>query len=217
MLVVFGQSIELELHRDVLRLAAAMQRHAEPFVRNLHPAYSSLLVTFDPRTISHAELERILRERLRALHEIELPPPRSVEVPVCYDADLGPDAQEVAALHGLDVETVARLHCGPEYRVYFLGFSPGFAYMGGLPSQLATPRLATPRTRVPAGSVAIGGAQTGVYPIASPGGWRIIGRVPLRIFRPEEPQQPLLQMGDRVRFRRIARPEFERLAGGNAT
>jgi len=208
-LVAFGDRLGLDPHRDVLRFTTLMQRAADPFVRNVHPAHASVLVSFDARLVSHAQLETLLRERLRALREIEPPPARAIEIPVCYAPEFGLDSAEVASLHRLTVEEVVRLHSTATYRVDFIGFSPGFPYLSGLPPQLATPRLATPRTRVPAGSVAIGGAQAGIYPLASPGGWRILGRTHLRLFDPEQSPATRLQIGDRVTFRSITRTEFE--------
>lgn len=136
-----------------------------------------------------------------------------VEIPVCYEGELAPDLEEVARHAGLSIGEVVELHAAAEYTVHMIGFVPGFPYLGGLDPRLATPRRAEPRTRVPAGSVGIGGAQTGVYPIASPGGWRLIGRTPLRLFDARREASSLLQVGDRVRFRAIARREFDRLAG----
>jgi KipI family sensor histidine kinase inhibitor len=213
-LVVFADVIDTEANRDVQRFVTLLERSADPFILNLHPAYSSVLVSFDPAQVPPSQVVGILEERLRGLGGVEPPPPRTMEIPVCYEAELGPDLADVAASHGLSPEEVARLHCEAEYRVYFVGFSPGFPYLGGLSPDLATPRLAAPRTRVPAGSVGIAGAQTGIYPVASPGGWRIIGRTPLRLFDAGHPERMLLRMGDRVLFRRIAREEFERIAGG---
>ncbi|HZM14572.1 MAG TPA: 5-oxoprolinase subunit PxpB [Candidatus Krumholzibacteria bacterium] len=212
-LVRFGDEIALEAHRQVLRLTTALLEQPAPFIRNLHPAYASVLVSFDPRAASPAAVQDYLAKLLQELPEVELPPSRTVEIPVCYEPPFAPDLEEVASLHGLSAAEVIALHTQAEYRVYFLGFSPGFPYMGGLPAQLVTPRLATPRTRVPAGSVAIGGAQTGVYPLASPGGWRLIGRTPLPLFRPEASPPALLQMGDLVRFVSVSREAYEAFAG----
>ena len=132
---------------------------------------------------------------------IELPPVRTVEIPVSYGGEYGPDLNDVAALHGLSAHDVVRLHSEAVYTVYFLGFVPGFAYMGGLPEALATPRLPAPRKRVEAGSVGIGGGQTGVYPFPTPGGWRLIGRTPLPMFQAGRENMSLLEIGDQVRFR----------------
>ena len=137
---------------------------------------------------------------LARLESVALPPARTVEVPVRYGSADGPDLDEIARLHDIPAEEVVRIHSGADYLVYFLGFSPGFPYLGGMPAEIATPRLSTPRTHVPAGSVAIGGDHTGIYPVASPGGWRIIGRTPLEIFRADRVPVTLLQMGDHVRF-----------------
>ncbi|HEX3877370.1 MAG TPA: 5-oxoprolinase subunit PxpB [Bryobacteraceae bacterium] len=199
LLVAFGDSISLETHRQVFHLTRAM--HGLRGLLNLHPAYASLLVEFDPRFLDHAQAEALIREKLAveaaAEHHQEA---RLVEIPVYYGGEFGPDLADVAAHTGLTPEQVIELHAATEYLVYFLGFAPGFAYLGGLPAQLATPRLSAPRKRVPAGSVAIGGNQTGVYPIPSPGGWRIIGHTDAKLFDPSAAEPVLLRMGDRLRF-----------------
>lgn len=165
---------------------------------NLHPAYTSILIEFDPRRSTSGAIEKAICDRLAEASDIPPAEPRTVEIPVKYD---GPDLPDVARLAGMAIDDVVHLHTAAEYTVCFLGFSPGFPYLSGLPNELAVPRLASPRKKVAAGSVAIGGSQTGVYPVASPGGWRIIGRTEIRLFRPEEDPPVLLRMGDRVRFR----------------
>jgi inhibitor of KinA len=149
-------------------------------------------------------MERAAAEAYAQAAALELPAPRTMEIPVRYGGADGPDLEEVAALNHLSAEEVIAIHSGAEYLVHFLGFSPGFPYLGGMPESIAAPRLETPRRSVPAGSVAIGGRQTGIYPTASPGGWRIIGRTPLRLFQPEADPPVLLQMGDHVRFVPVA-------------
>jgi KipI family sensor histidine kinase inhibitor len=139
---------------------------------------------------------------------------RIVDIPVCYGGEFGPDLDEVAELCGLAADEVVALHVGGEYLAYMIGFAPGFPYLGGLPDKLAVPRKAVPRLRVPAGSVGLAGQQTGIYPLASPGGWQIIGRTPIRLFTPERMPPTLLQAGDIVRFRVISHEEYDRLAGG---
>ena len=138
------------------------------------------------------------------LEKISLPCPPTVEIPVCYGNEYGPDLADLAATHGISPERVVELHCGAQYIVYFVGFVPGFAYLGGLPPELATPRLDKPRQRVPVGSVAIGGDQTGVYPMETPGGWRIIGATPMAIFDRSLPNLSRLSIGNRVRFKPIS-------------
>jgi KipI family sensor histidine kinase inhibitor len=198
LLVSFGREVSLEIHRHVLRLSRLLQ--GRPELLNVHPGYSSVLISFDPRRLESAAVESMVREALVRLPSAPVPAARTVEVPVRYGGLDGPDLEEVARLHGMTPGDVVRIHSTAQYLVYFLGFSPGFPYLGGLPQELATPRLGTPRRLVPAGSVGIGGDHTGVYPVASPGGWRIIGRTPLEIFRADRDPLTLLQMGDYVRF-----------------
>ena len=134
----------------------------------------------------------------------------TIDVPVCYGGDFGPDLADVAALGGCTEDEVVRLHSGTEYRVYVVGFVPGFAYMGVVDDRLALPRRAAPRTRVPAGSVAIAAGQTGIYPMETPGGWHLLGRTPIRPFDPGRAEPVLFRPGDRVRFHAIDRETFER-------
>jgi KipI family sensor histidine kinase inhibitor len=205
LLVRLGQEISLEHHRQVVRLLRLLQESAIPGVRDLSPAYSSILIRFHPLELTHAEVEARLRELWPKLESVELPEPKRVEIPVSYGGEFGPDIEDVARHCGLSVAEVIALHSGVEYRVYFLGFSPGFAYLGGLAEALATPRLAKPRREVPAGSVGIAGQQTGVYPLATPGGWRLIGRTSLRLFDARREPMSLLEIGDLVRFVPAAR------------
>jgi KipI family sensor histidine kinase inhibitor len=140
-----------------------------------------------------------------------LPTPRLLEIPVCYGGEFGPDLEKVAAAHGLRADRVIELHSSRTYHAYFLGFAPGFAYLGDLPDSLATPRLATPRKKVPVGSVGIAGKQTAVYPFATPGGWNLLGRTPLRMFQVGRDPMELLDVGDEVRFHPITRQTFSAL------
>jgi inhibitor of KinA len=195
----------------VVKLLRSLEADPPAGLRNLHPAYASLLMQFDPGVTSHERLEAVVGERVEHLDSVELPPPAMVEIPVCYGGELGPDLANVAELHGLPPEEVIRLHSGASYTVYFLGFVPGFAYLGGLPDAIATPRLAAPRKRVEPGSVGIAGQQSGVYPFPTPGGWRLIGKTPLAVFRADRPHMSLLAIGDQVRFRPIGIEEFRAL------
>ena len=211
LLITFGMEISLTAHQQVMKLLRLLQLEPVANVRNLHPAYCSLLIKFDGLRVSHDEVEAILREYLARLEEVKLPDPRQVEIPVCYGGEYGPDLEDVCALHGMSPTQAIELHSSAMYLVYFLGFVPGFAYMGGLPGGLVTPRLATPRRRVPAGSVGIAGNQTGVYPFATPGGWRLIGRTPVAMFRADREELGLLSIGDRVRFTPISAERFAAL------
>jgi KipI family sensor histidine kinase inhibitor len=203
--------ITLEANEKVRKLLRLLELEPVAGVRNLHPAYCSLLVKFDALRFSHEEVEGILRAYLARLGEVKLPEARLVEVPVCYGGEFGPDLAEVCAMRGMTTARAVELHSSVEYLVYFLGFVPGFAYLGELPMELATPRLATPRKRVPAGSVGIAGNQTGVYPVATPGGWRLLGRTPVKMFRADSDGLSLLSIGDRVRFMPIDAERFTEL------
>lgn len=203
--------ITIQAHERVRKLLRLMELEPLAGVRNLHPAYGSLLVKFDAMKLQHEGLERILRGYLARLEEVKLPAPRLVEIPVCYGGEFGPDLDDVAAMRGMTPARVIELHASAEYLVYFLGFVPGFAYLGELPEELVTPRLPSPRKRVPAGSAGIAGNQTGVYPFATPGGWRLLGRTPMAMFRPERNGMSLLSIGDRVRFTPIDAERFAAL------
>ncbi len=211
LMVYLGESIDLDTHRRVLKLLRLLEAEPIPGVRNLHPAYHSMLIVFDPLALDHAALEHALQRDLDRLESVALPEPRTVELPVCYGGELGPDLEELAAMHSISPERVIELHCSARYLVYFVGFVPGFAYLGGLPEELATPRLRAPRKRVPKGSVAIGGTHTGVYPFETPGGWRLIGKTPLEIFDPARAELSRLAIGDMVRFTPISKDRFEAL------
>lgn len=201
----------LQANIKVRKLLRLVQQEPVAGVRNLHPGYGSLLVKFDALRMRHEEVEAILREYLARLGEVELPDTRLVKIPVCYGGEFGPDFTEVAALHGMTAGQAIELHASAEYLVYFLGFVPGFAYLGELPEALVTPRLAAPRRRVPAGSVGIAGNQTGVYPFATPGGWRLLGRTPVKMFQADRDELSLLSIGDRVRFVPISAERFVKL------
>ncbi|HLZ52796.1 MAG TPA: 5-oxoprolinase subunit PxpB [Candidatus Acidoferrum sp.] len=206
-----AKQITIEAHEQVRRFLRLMELEPIAGVRNLHPGYCSVLVKFDALRLQHFELEETLRGYLAKMAKIALPEPQLVEIPVCYGGEYGPDLEDVAERHGMTVKRAIELHVSATYTVYFLGFVPGFAYLGELPKELATPRLPTPRKIVPPGSVGIAGNQTGVYPVATPGGWRLLGRTPAVMFQPERSEMSLLSIGDRVRFVAISREEFAKL------
>lgn len=214
LLVYFGEQITREAHVGVVKLLRLLESEPVAGLRNLHPAYCSLLVKFDPLKLSHHDMETRLRHYIDRLDDVRLPEPREIEIPVCYGGGFGPDLNDVAAMHEMSADQVIGMHSSARYLVYFLGFVPGFAYLGGLPEALATPRLATPRRKVPAGSVGIAGNQTGVYPFATPGGWRLIGRTPLAMFRADRPGMSLLSIGDHVRFTPVSMERYTALERG---
>ena len=198
LLISFGDEISLEANLEVRRLTHALE--GTRAILNLHPAFTSLLIDFDPRLRTHNDIEALVREEMKSAAARVEEPQRTVEIPVAFGGDAGPDLEDVARHTGLSPEAVVDRFTAADFTVYFVGFSTCFPYLGGLPPELATPRLSAPRKHVPAGSVAIGGSQGGVYPLASPGGWRLIGRTSLRLFDPAATPPPLLRMGDRVRF-----------------
>ncbi len=212
--VSFGETITLELHHKVAAITRLLLERAADTstgVVNVHPAYASVLVSFDPRRVTHAAVQSLIREcAADSGLGHAAPEGRLIEIPVCYGGEFGPDLEHVAEWNGLTPDDVVGLHSSAEYRVFFLGFCPGFPYLGGLPEAIATPRLEVPRKNVPEGSVAIGGGQTGIYPIASAAGWNVVGRTPLRLFQPHRHPPTLLWMGDRLRFVPVSRDEYER-------
>jgi len=211
--IELGDRIDPVINRQVRALLQVLDEHRVelPGLGDVIPGYRSLLVEYDPAELSLNELQSAVGLWHGQMEETVLPPPRTVEIPTLYGGEMGPDLEFVAQYHGLTPAAVIELHAGAEYRVYLMGFAPGFPYLGGLPKELVTPRLESPRLRVPAGSVAIGGEQTGIYPFATAGGWRIIGRTPIRLFDPRRPQPFLLAPGDIVRFVPITAEEFRRL------
>ena len=211
LLIYLGQQISLEFNHQIIKLLRLLESEPIADIRNLHPGYCSLLVTFNGLKVSHDELEGVLRTYLDRIKDVHLPEPRQMDIPVCYGGEYGPDLSDVSAMHGLSPAQIIDLHASATYIVYFLGFVPGFAYLSGLPEALVTPRLTTPRPRVPAGSVGIAGSQTGVYPFASPGGWRLLGRTPINMFRRDRSGMTFLSIGDRVRFIPISRKRFATL------
>ncbi len=207
-LVEVGDEISEEAHHRVrgldvalasARSSARMGGGTSGIVETI-PAYASLLVQYDPAVLTFGELASELLELSETARAVPRPDARLHEIPVAYGGEYGPDLDDVAAAHRLAPEHIIALHSDAIYTVYMLGFAPGFAYMGTVPEAIATPRLETPRVEVPAGSVGIAGQQTGIYPQASPGGWRILGRTGVSLFSPHREPPALLQAGDRVRF-----------------
>ncbi len=210
--IEFGDRIAPEMNDLVLGFAHAIERQAVPGLVEIVPTYRSAALYFDPLTTDVAPLAEQALKLARQIQPSSTHVANTVTIPVLYGSDAGPDLAALAALHSLTPDHVIALHTSVEYRVYMLGFSPGFPYLGQVPDAIATPRLATPRTKVPAGSVGIAGSQTGIYPQESPGGWRLIGRTPLRLYDPTRPEPFLLSAGDRVRFVSIDQRKFDRLS-----
>jgi inhibitor of KinA len=211
LIIEFEERIDPLVNATTIACAESIQAAAVAGVRDVVPTYRSVAVYFDPlRTDTDALLERIT-------HEAETAGPGALvareplRIPVCYGGDLGPDLPQVAAFARMSADEVVQRHASATYRVFMLGFVPGFAYLGMVDPDIAMPRRATPRVRVPMGSVGIAGVQTGIYPAETPGGWQLIGQTPVRPFDPRRDDPFLMKAGDAVQFYAIERAEFDRL------
>lgn len=221
LVLTLGDRIDEATLAKVQATWRALEAAKLPAVRELVPAYTTITVFYDPVLVADAGApvddlagwlgQKVLAAARKASGTGRLPKGRTMEIPICYDREYAPDLAEVAERTGMTPAEVIRLHQAADYLVYLVGFAPGFPYLGGLSPKLALPRRDVPRKRVPAGTVAITGAQCGIYPIETPAGWNLIGRTPLKLFRPTENPPVLLQVGDRVKFRAIKADEFERL------
>jgi inhibitor of KinA len=210
--VRFGESISPELHAHVLGALQALDAKRPSWVVDVVPGYASVMVIYDAVQAAPEQVQQWLAQAL--VNAPPAPPShRVIEVPVWYHPSVGPDLEPLAHEKGLTVDELIALHSAPDYLVYTLGFRPGFPFLGGLDPRLFSPRLATPRMDVPAGSVGIGGQQTGIYSLRSPGGWRLLGRTPMMIFSPEENPPFALEEGDRVRFVPITEARYLALGG----
>ncbi len=220
LLVELGDAINESTHRRVQAAWRALAAEPLPGVSEAVPAYTSVTLFYDPwRAVQAGAPERevipwltaCIKERLKHPPKAAKAKARTVEIPVCYGGDLGPDLGRVAAQAKLFPDEVVKRHSAAKYLVYLIGFAPGFPYLGGLPKELATPRHAKPRMAVPPGSVGIAGEQTGIYPQSTPGGWNLIGCTPLKLFQPGANPPVLLQAGDEVKFKPVTVEEFTKL------
>ncbi|MFT8539278.1 MAG: 5-oxoprolinase subunit PxpB [Leuconostoc mesenteroides] len=211
--VVFENVVSEKISNQVLSIAKLVERQHINGLVDIIPAYREVTFVFDPLVIDIASFKYFLEKQLNKMDgEIVDKNGRHYDIPVLYNDEVGLDLLEVAKYHGLSIEEVIHLHTAQAYRIYMLGFLPGFAYLGGLDAKLHTPRKNTPRLRIPAGSIAIGGEQTGYYPVDSPGGWQIIGQTPLVMFDSNRPEIKL-HAGDRMKFYAIDKLEFQKLKG----
>jgi KipI family sensor histidine kinase inhibitor len=193
-------------------LALAFEGLAIPGVTDIVPAYTTVMVSFDPREVDPGDLGARIEHLASETSATAQPTGRQVTIPIAYGGTFGPDLDDVAAHAGLSPEEVIARHAGGNYLVAVMGFAPGWAYLLGLPPELAIPRLSNPRTRIPPGSLGIGGEQTGIYPLATPGGWRLIGRTPLRMFDPNREEPFFLHSGDQVRFEPVTEDVYIEIA-----
>ncbi len=217
--VQFGNQITLAANQRAVALFHHLQNHPLPGVKDMIPAYNSLTLVYDiislkkiqPGNSVYEQVSGYLHNTIGEVTERDVNTGQLTRIPVCYDLSLATDLASLAALHQMSTGDVIALHCGKTYRVYMIGFLPGFAYMGTVDKRIVTPRRASPRKAVAAGSVGIAGEQTGIYPFESPGGWQIIGQTPARLFSPEKSSPCLLQPGDEVQFYPIDLATFKNM------
>ncbi len=215
LLMEFGNVIDPAINTRIRAMAGRLSEDLPPGVDEIIPTYCAVILVYDPMATDPDTLIPRLTTLNAELDAHPLPAPVIVELPVCYHPDLGPDLAHVAKVHDLTPEEVVEIHTAPLYPIYMIGFTPGFPYLGGLPERLHTPRLSSPRTHVPAGSVGIANNQTGIYPIASPGGWQLIGQCPVNLFDPHREDPILLTAGSLLKFNAISMDEFRRLKEEN--
>ena len=209
LVVELPERINPELNAWCVALSHSLVSRLGTIVRDVVVGYCSVTVYLDPLRVDAAWLESEVGASAEILDVETAAEGALIDVPVCYGGDMGPDLADVAAFAACSEAEAIDLHASREYRVYMVGFVPGFAYMAEVEPRIAAPRRASPRTAVPAGSVAIAGGQTGIYPAVTPGGWNIIGRTPIRPYDPDRPEPFLFRSGDRVRFRPVSEQEFQ--------
>ncbi|WP_226667960.1 5-oxoprolinase subunit PxpB [Metabacillus litoralis] len=216
--VQLGKKIHIDTHKKVKLLFEHLKSNPFKGMVEVTPSYTSVTVFYDPTKITlnhfnetpYREVVKVLSTIITAINvSSNTMETNTLSIPVCYGGKYGPDLEEVARFHNLTEKQVINFHTEQDYLVYMIGFAPGFPYLGGMSEKIATPRKSTPRQTIPVGSVGIGGEQTGIYPIESPGGWQLIGRTPLTLFDSDRDQPSLLRAGDVVRFTPITEEQFE--------
>ena len=211
LLIEFGKIISPDINRKIAVTVQLIKAQQTPGVVDIIPAFCSLLINYDPRVISYEEI----RDRMQTILKIDVKADAArkkiYEIPVCYGGEFGPDLDNIAQHAGLSPEEVIQIHSSRDYLIYMLGFLPGFCYLGGLDERIHTPRLANPRLKISAGSVGIGGSQTGIYPLDSPGGWQLMGMTPVKTYDPQREVPILVEAGNYIRFIPIGKDEFYRI------
>jgi len=211
-LVEFEQVISPEINARITTLVRLIKEQQFEGIVDMIPSYCALLITYDPRVMSYGTI----KERVEKLLELDIEAKEEgtikvYEIPVCYDGEFGPDLDNIAKLAGMSKEEVIALHSASDYLIYMMGFMPGFPYLGGLDERIHTPRLDNPRLKIAEGSVGIGGASTGIYPLESPGGWQLMGRTPVKTYDPSREEPILLESGNYIRFVPISEAEYEEI------
>lgn len=207
MSIVFEERIDPEINAQVIQLKSALQNSDITGVLELVISYNTLVIYFDDIVTDHETLSESLQSlTLSSTAQQQI---TTYIIPVCYEAPFNLDLDEMASIHNKTTEEIIQIHTSKPYLIYMLGFMPGFPFLGGLDESIATPRKASPRKEIPAGSVGIANAQTGIYPLASPGGWNIIGKTPLKLFDPKRNPEVYYEAGDYIKFKRISKEEYD--------
>ena len=216
-LIEFGKEINERNYEWVKKMSGLLEKKAPEWLVEMVPSYTTLTLFYSPEYFFEAFLEnkyphQMITHELREIllsSEMETKSQvRTIEIPVSYGGEFGPDLGHVAKYNHITEEEVVEIHSNGDYLVYMLGFAPGFPYMGGMSKEISTPRKSSPRKSIPSGTIGIAGEQTGIYPISTPGGWQLIGRTPLKLFNPDSQSPTLLQAGDRIKFKSIDYEEF---------
>ncbi|WP_191561518.1 5-oxoprolinase subunit PxpB [Metabacillus idriensis] len=215
-IIELGKKIEMNIHEHVQRVFEYFNKKSPEWVIECIPAFTTVTLFYNPLKVSktnqHALPYQIvsayITESMKKLNSSNSSVGRTVEIPVCYGGELGPDLNFVAEHNSLSVNEVIQIHSANEYLVYMIGFAPGFPYIGGMSEKIAAPRRKSPRLKIPAGSVGIAGTQTGIYPIETPGGWQLIGQTPVKLFQPESETPTLLKAGDTIKFKPISYEQY---------
>ncbi len=207
----FGNSISSEINSKIRNMIKAIEENPIEGINEVFPTYRSIQIMYNPLEIQVNDLIEKLKALEEKLGSSEEESFRIVEIPTLYGGDYGPDIGFVAKHNNISEEEVIKIHTSRDYLVYMLGFTPGFPFLGGMSEKIHTPRLESPRSRIPAGSVGIAGAQTGMYPSETPGGWQLIGRTPLKLYEPSKEPPVLLNAGDYVRYVSIDENEYKRI------
>lgn len=211
LLVEFGKEINPDINRKIAATVQLMREQHIEGVVDVIPSFCALLINYDPRVIGYEEIKSRIKDLLRVEIKAGAERKKIFEIPVCYGGDFGPDIKTIADHAGLTEAEVIEIHSSRDYLIYMLGFLPGFCYLGGLDERIFTPRLASPRIKIDAGSVGIGGSQTGIYPLDSPGGWQLMGKTPVKTYDPDREVPILVEAGDYIRFVPIDEEEFYRI------
>lgn len=209
--VEFGNEISPEINKKIRAFKIAVEKSDIPGIVETVPTYRSLLVHYHPEVIGFKVLTEEFDKLMGSLSSIPIPPPTVIEIPVLYGGEMGPDIENVAEHNHKTVEEVIKIHTSEEYLIYMIGFIAGFPYLGGMSKEIATPRLKSPRVKIEGGSVGIAGEQTGIYPVASPGGWQLIGRTPLKLYDADREKPVLLEAGQYIKFAAVTEEEYKKI------